>query len=146
MDPRHEMIGIVFIGNVKCARIVGFQNIIRFFFITLWVWLLLWGGGGCCWCWWWWLLLWCKRVWLLLLLLFWGKRVWLLLWGKCVWLLLLKCRLLLYRVCFVSSILNRQATHRSYCINHKYYSCCRFGCRDTTDWIRVDGGIFITNK
>ena len=35
MDPRHEMIGIVFIGNVKCVRIVGFQNIIRFFFITL---------------------------------------------------------------------------------------------------------------
>jgi hypothetical protein len=35
MDPRHEMIGMVFIGNVKCVRIVGFQNIIRFFFITL---------------------------------------------------------------------------------------------------------------
>ena len=33
MDPRHEVIGIVFIGNVKCVRIVGFQNIIRFFFI-----------------------------------------------------------------------------------------------------------------
>jgi hypothetical protein len=49
MVPRHEMIGIVFIGNVKCVRIVGFQNIIRFFFITLWVWLLL-------------LLLWGKRV------------------------------------------------------------------------------------
>ena len=28
MDPRHEMIGIVFIGNVKCVRIVGFQNMI----------------------------------------------------------------------------------------------------------------------
>jgi hypothetical protein len=27
------MIGIVFIGNVKCVRIVGFQNIIGFFFI-----------------------------------------------------------------------------------------------------------------
>jgi hypothetical protein len=35
MDPRHEMIGILFIGNVKYVRIVGFQNIIRFFFITL---------------------------------------------------------------------------------------------------------------
>jgi hypothetical protein len=35
MDPRHEVIGIVFIGNVKCVRIVGFQNIIRFLFSTL---------------------------------------------------------------------------------------------------------------
>jgi hypothetical protein len=35
MDPRHEMIGIVSVWNVKCVRIVGFQNIIGFFFITL---------------------------------------------------------------------------------------------------------------
>ena len=34
MDPRHEMIGIVSVWNVKCVRIVGFQNIIGFFFIT----------------------------------------------------------------------------------------------------------------
>jgi hypothetical protein len=63
-----------FIRNSKCVRIVGFQNIIRFFFITLWVWLLL--------------LLWGKRIWLLLLLLC-DKCAWLLLWGKWVWLLLL---------------------------------------------------------
>ena len=25
-----------------------------------------------------------------------------------------------------------------YCINYKYYSCCCFGCRGTTDWIWVD--------
>jgi hypothetical protein len=38
------------------------------------------------------LLLWGRRVWLLLLLLLlWGKRVWLLLWGKCVWLLTKRC-------------------------------------------------------
>jgi hypothetical protein len=30
----HEMIGIVSVWNVKCVRIVGFQNIIGFFFIT----------------------------------------------------------------------------------------------------------------
>jgi hypothetical protein len=30
MDPRHEMIGIVSVWNVKCVRIVGFQNIIGF--------------------------------------------------------------------------------------------------------------------
>jgi hypothetical protein len=35
MDPWHEMIGIVFIGNVKCVRIIDFQNILGFFFITL---------------------------------------------------------------------------------------------------------------
>jgi hypothetical protein len=34
MDPRHEMIGMVSVWNVKCVRIVGFQNIIGFFFIT----------------------------------------------------------------------------------------------------------------
>jgi hypothetical protein len=34
MDPRHEMIGIVFIGNVKCVRIIGIQNIIGFLFIS----------------------------------------------------------------------------------------------------------------
>jgi hypothetical protein len=31
----NRFLGMVFIGNVKCVRIVGFQNIIRFFFITL---------------------------------------------------------------------------------------------------------------
>jgi hypothetical protein len=31
------MIGIVSVWNVKCVRIVGFQNIIGFFFITPWV-------------------------------------------------------------------------------------------------------------
>jgi hypothetical protein len=73
MDPWHEMTGIVFIGDVKYVRIVGLCHVIRFFFITLRVLLLL--------------LLWGKRVWLLLL---WGNRVWLLLlWGKRVWLLLL---------------------------------------------------------
>jgi hypothetical protein len=63
-------------------------------------------------------------VWLVLLLL---------LWGKCVWLLLLKCRLLLTVLAFLSGALSLQATHRSYCIDYKYYSCWRFGCRDTTD-------------
>jgi hypothetical protein len=29
------MIGIVSVWNVKCVRIVGFQNIIGFFFITV---------------------------------------------------------------------------------------------------------------
>jgi pantothenate kinase-related protein Tda10 len=28
-------VGMVFVWNVKCVRIVGFQNIIGFFFITL---------------------------------------------------------------------------------------------------------------
>ena len=81
MNPWHEIIGIVSVWNPQQKRIIGFQNIIGFFFfITLWVWLLL-------------LLLWGKRVWMLLL--FWD--IWLLLllllWG--IWLLLLKCRLLL---------------------------------------------------
>jgi hypothetical protein len=36
LDPRrHEMIGIVSVWNVKCVRIVGFQNIIGFFFIKV---------------------------------------------------------------------------------------------------------------
>jgi hypothetical protein len=43
MDPRHEMIGIVSVWNVKCVRIVGFQNIIRFFF-DVGVYLSLSGG------------------------------------------------------------------------------------------------------
>ena len=116
MDPRHEMVWIVFIGNVKCVRIAGLYHVIRFFCLPLyfvlvckesillllllwgkniWLLLLLWGNRV-----WLLLLLWGKRLWLLLLLL-WGKRVriwWrmlLLLWGKRVWLLLLKCRLLL---------------------------------------------------
>ena len=86
MDPWHEMIGIVFIGNVKCVRIVGLYHVIRFFCLPLYF-VLLCG----------------KHAWLLLLLL-WGKRVWLLLlrlllllWGKRIWLLLLKCLLFKWR-------------------------------------------------
>ena len=121
MDPWHEMTRIVFIGDVKCVRIVGLCHVIRFYFITMSALLLL-------------LLLWGKRVWLLLL---WDKRVWLLLlllllWSKRVWLLLLKYRLLLTCLPF-SGVLNLHATHRYYCIDYKYYSCCFFGCWDTTD-------------
>jgi hypothetical protein len=43
-----------------------------------------------------------------------------------------------FRVCILSGVLSLQATHRYYYINYMYYSCCCFGCRDTTDWIRVD--------
>jgi hypothetical protein len=31
MDPWHEMAGIVFIGDVKCVRIVDLCHVIRFF-------------------------------------------------------------------------------------------------------------------
>jgi hypothetical protein len=55
MNPWHEIIGIVSVWNPQQKRIIGFQNIMGFFFfITLCLWLLL-------------LLLWGKRVWMLLL-------------------------------------------------------------------------------
>jgi hypothetical protein len=38
MDPRHEMVWIVFIGNVKCVRIVGLYHVIRFFCLERWWW------------------------------------------------------------------------------------------------------------
>ena len=41
MYPWHEMIGIVSVWNPKQKRIIGFQNIIGFFFINLLVLLLL---------------------------------------------------------------------------------------------------------
>ena len=31
---------------------------------------------------------------------------------------------------FLSGVLSLQATHRYYCINYTYYSCCCFGCRE----------------
>jgi hypothetical protein len=40
MYPWHEMIGIVSVWNPPKKRIIGFQNIIGFSFITLWVLLL----------------------------------------------------------------------------------------------------------
>jgi hypothetical protein len=59
-----------------------------------------------------------------------------LLWG--IWLLLLlKCRLLLTVFGFLSDLLNLQATHRYYCINYKYYSCCRFGYREKEGFFNV---------
>jgi hypothetical protein len=69
MDPQHEMVWIVCIGNVKCVEIVGLYLVISFFRLPLYF-VLIWKESI-------WLLLWGKRVWLLLLL--WGKRVWLLL-------------------------------------------------------------------
>ena len=68
----HEMVWIVFIGDVKCIRIVGLYHVIRFFCLPLYF-----------------VLVWKESI--LLLLLLWGKRDWLLLlhWGKRVWLLLL---------------------------------------------------------
>jgi hypothetical protein len=41
MDPRHEMVWIVFIGNVKCVRIVGLYHVIRFFCLPLYF-VLVW--------------------------------------------------------------------------------------------------------
>lgn len=35
MDPRHEMVWIVFIGNVKCVRIVGLYHVMMFFCLPL---------------------------------------------------------------------------------------------------------------
>jgi hypothetical protein len=35
VDPWHEIVWIVFIGDVRCVRIVGLCHVIRFFFITL---------------------------------------------------------------------------------------------------------------
>jgi hypothetical protein len=66
---KHEMFWIVCIGNVKCVEIVGLYLVISFFRLPLYF-VLIWKESI-------WLLLWGKRVWLLLLL--WGKRVWLLL-------------------------------------------------------------------
>ena len=60
MDPRHEMVWIVFIENVKCVRIVGLYHVIRFFCLSLHF-----------------VVVWKESI--LLLLLLWGKRVWLLL-------------------------------------------------------------------
>jgi hypothetical protein len=68
MDPRHEIVWIVFIESVKCVRIVGLYHVIRFFCLPLYF-----------------VVVWKESI--LLLLLLWGKHVWLLLlllWGKCV--------------------------------------------------------------
>ena len=52
MDPRHGVVGIVLIGNIKCVRIIGLQNTIGFFFITLWVLRWRWCIPLCQRCWW----------------------------------------------------------------------------------------------
>jgi hypothetical protein len=38
---------------------------------------------------------------------------------------------------FLSGVLSLQATHRYYCINYKYYSCCCFGCREKEVFFNV---------
>jgi hypothetical protein len=38
----------------------------------------------------------------------------------------------------VASLSTKKSYHRDISIDYKDYSSCRFGCRDTTDWIRVD--------